>query len=170
MQRFKSEVRSQIAEVQTLERICQRPLHRSLPETQGPSTPLRSGRNDRARVTLRFSQNLFIKPDLRPDHAFGAIGFGAGVGDVIALAVEADDEHGTAVAVASRLVGSEDGRGATVRCRVADALPETAMTEFVGTAEEFDGVVSTVGSESGLHGAVMLVAKGKDIRPHRQRV
>jgi len=45
------------------------------------------------------------KQFLRPHHPFVAIGFRAGVGYVIALAVEADDEHGASVAITGRLVG-----------------------------------------------------------------
>ena len=74
------------------------------------------------------------------------------------------------MAITNWLIGSEDGRGSAVRGGVANALPETAVAELVGAAKELDGVVGAVGSESRLHGAVMLVAKGKDIRPHRQRV
>lgn len=89
---------------------------------------------------------------------------------MIALAIEADDEHGAPVTIAHWLVGGQGGWRATLRSGVTDALPKTTMTEFVGAAEEFDGVVGAIGSQSRLHGAVMLVAQGKDIRPHRQRV
>ena len=104
--------------------------------------------------------------DLRPDYALGAIGFGAGVGHVIALAVEADDEHGASVAIAVGLVGGEDGRVSALGRGVADALAEAAMAKLVGTAKKFDGIVGVVGSEYGLHGSVVLVAKGQNVRPH----
>ena len=41
------------------------------------------------------------------EDALGAIGLGTGVGQMIALAIDADDEHGATVALASGLVGSE---------------------------------------------------------------
>jgi hypothetical protein len=107
---------------------------------------------------------------LGAEDAFGAIWFRTGVGQVIALAIDADDEHGTAVTVAFGLIGSENGRSSTLRSRVADALAEATMAELVGAAEEFDGEIGAVGGESGFHGAVMLVAKGKDVGPHRKRV
>ncbi len=53
---------------------------------------------------------------------------------------------------------------------VAEALAEAAVAELVGAAKEFDGKVGVVGSDCGLHGAVVLVAKGQDVRPHAKRV
>jgi hypothetical protein len=87
---------------------------------------------------------------------------------MIALAINADDEHGTTVTVAFGLVGSESGGSSALRRRVADALAEAAMAKFVGAAEEFNGKIGAVGSESRLHGAVMLIAKGKNVGPHRK--
>jgi hypothetical protein len=89
---------------------------------------------------------------------------------MIALAIDADDEHGATVAIAFGLVGSENGRSSALGRRIADALAETAMAELVGAAEEFDGEIGAVRGQSGFHGAVMLVAKGKNIGPHRKRV
>jgi len=104
--------------------------------------------------------------DLCPYDALGAVGFGAGVGYVVALAIEADDEHGASVAIAGGLVGSENrGISAGWGC-IANTLAEAAMAELVGAAEEFDGIVGVIRSESGFHGAVVLVAKGKNVRPH----
>jgi hypothetical protein len=57
------------------------------------------------------------------------------------------------------LVGGEDGRIAAPRCGVADAFAEAAVAEFVGAAEELDGIVGVIGSERRLHGAEVLVAK-----------
>ena len=81
-----------------------------------------------------------------PDYPLGAIGFRAGVGHVIALAVEADDEHGASVAIAGGLVGGEDWRVSALGRGVADALAEAAVAELVGAAKEFDGIVGVVGS------------------------
>jgi len=89
---------------------------------------------------------------------------------VIALAVEADDEHGAPVALAGRLVGSDRRRVSAPGRGVAEALAEAAMAELVGAAKEFNGKVGVVGSDCGLHGAVVLVAKGQDVRPHAMRV
>ena len=87
---------------------------------------------------------------------------------MIALAIDADDEHGASVALAHGLAGSESGRGSAVRGAVTDALSEAAMAELVGAAEEFDGIFGVVGCESGFHGAVMLVAKWQEVGPHRK--
>jgi hypothetical protein len=106
--------------------------------------------------------------NLGAHYALAAIGFGAGIGYVVALAVEADDEHGAAMALAVRLIGSEDWRIAPFGRGVPDTLAKAAMAELVGAAKEFDGIVGIVGSEYGLHGAVVLVAKGEDVRPHAE--
>jgi hypothetical protein len=102
--------------------------------------------------------------------AFRAIGFRAGVGNLIALTIVTDDEHRTAVALAFWLVGSEHGRRSAMRSGVPDALTEAAMAELVSAAEKFNRVVGVVRSEGRLHGAEVLVAERKNIRPHRQRV
>ncbi len=107
---------------------------------------------------------------LRSDHSFAAVGFGAGEGYVVALAVETDDEHGASVAFTDRLVGGEHGRVSALGSGIADALTEAAVTEFIGTSKEFDGIVGAVGSQGWLHGAVMLVAKGQNVCPHSKRV
>jgi hypothetical protein len=44
------------------------------------------------------------------------------------------------------------------------------MAELVGAAEKLDAIVGVIGSERGFHGAVVLIAKGKDVRPHAKRV
>jgi len=85
---------------------------------------------------------------------------------VIVLAVKADDEHGASMALTDGLVGGEDRRVSALGCGVADSLAETAVAEFVGAAEIFDGIVGVVRSYSGLHGSVVLVAKGQKVRPH----
>jgi hypothetical protein len=104
------------------------------------------------------------------DYSFEAIGLGAGVCDAIMLAIEADDEHGAPVAIAGVLVGGEDRRITALGRGVADTLSEATAAELVGAAKEFNGIVGVVGSEYGLHGAVVLVAKGQDVRPHAKRV
>jgi len=85
-------------------------------------------------------------PALRPHHPLAAIGFGAGVRNVVALPVEADDEHGASVAFADRLVGGEDRRVSTLGRGVADALAEAAMAELVGATKELNRIVGVVGS------------------------
>jgi len=89
---------------------------------------------------------------------------------MVALAIDADDEHGTAVAIADRLAGSEVGWPSALRRAIAEALAETAMAELIGASEKLDGKICVVGGEGRLHGAEMLVAKGKDVGPHRKRV
>lgn len=118
----------------------------------------------------RSSHMVIAETLLCANDTLGAIWFRTRVGQVIALAIDADDEHGTTVTVAFGLVGSENGRRATLRRGVADALAETAMAELVSAAEELDGEIRAVGSESRLHGAVMLVAKGENVGPHGKRV
>ena len=85
---------------------------------------------------------------------------------MIALPVEADDEHGTPVALADGLVGGEHWRVSALGRGVANALAEAAVTELVGATKKFDAIVGIVRSEYRLHGAEMLVAKGQDVRPH----
>ena len=89
---------------------------------------------------------------------------------MIALAVDTDDEHGTAVTIASRLTRGEGRWRSALRSVVADALAEAAMAKLIGAAEEFDGKIGSVGGNGGLHRAVMLIAKGEDVGPHRKRV
>lgn len=85
---------------------------------------------------------------------------------MIALAVKADDEHGTAMAIADRLVRSNYRSAAADRRRVAKTFTEAAAAKFIGAAKVLDRVVSIIGSQHGLHGAKVLVAKGQNIRPH----
>jgi len=89
---------------------------------------------------------------------------------MVALAVEADDEHGASMTIANGLVGSEHRRISTLGRGVADAFAEAAMAELIGAAKEFDGKVGVVRSDHGLHRAEVLVAKGQDVRPHAKRV
>jgi len=65
---------------------------------------------------------------------------------MIALAVEADDEHRAPVAVAGGLIGSEDGSVSALGSGVADALTEAAVAELVSAAKEFYRIVGIVGS------------------------
>ncbi len=89
---------------------------------------------------------------------------------MVALAIEADDEHGASVAIAVWLVRRKAGHVSPLGSRVADALAKTTVTELVSTTKEFDRVVGIVGSEGGLHRPKVLVAKGQNVRPHAKRV
>lgn len=80
----------------------------------------------------------------RPHYALYTIGFGAGISYVIALAIEAYDEHRAPVTIADRLIGCKGGPFAALRRAVANALAEASVTEFVGAAKEFDGIVGIV--------------------------
>jgi hypothetical protein len=100
------------------------------------------------------------------DDALAAVGLGAGIRDVIALAIERDDEHGTAVELAARLVGGDLRGLVALGVDVSDPFAEGATTEFFSAAEEVDGVVRAIGSEEELHGAEMLVAKREKVHPH----
>src|SRR5258708_31236306 len=84
----------------------------------------------------RGRPSLHHQLGLRAHHPFVAIGFGAGVGYVIALAVEADDEHGAPVAVAGGLVGGEGGSVSALGGGVADAFAEAAGGELFKAAKK----------------------------------
>ena len=107
---------------------------------------------------------------LRPHHSLSAIRFRARIGHMIALPVEANDEHRASMAIAIRLVRSKSRRIAAFRRNVSDALPETTVAETVRAAKKFDAVVGIIRSECWLHGAKVLVAKGQKVRPHAKRV
>jgi hypothetical protein len=78
---------------------------------------------------------------------------------MIALAIEADDEHGSSVAIAVGLVRSENRSVSTFWRHVAHPFAEAPMAEFVGATKKFDGIVGVIRSQRGLHGAEVLVAK-----------
>ncbi len=103
---------------------------------------------------------------LGPYYALRAIWLRAGKRHVIALAVETDDEHWASVAIACRLVGCQQGSVPAFRCCITDALAEAAMAKLVGAAKKFDGIIRVVRSQYGFHGAIVLIAKGQDVRPH----
>jgi hypothetical protein len=109
-------------------------------------------------------------PRLFSNDSLRAIRFGACEGYLIALAVEADDEHRSPMAVAARLVRSEHRFISALGRDVTDTLAEAAVAELVGAAEELNGVVGIIRSQSGLHSAVVLIAKGQNVRPHAKRV
>jgi hypothetical protein len=65
---------------------------------------------------------------------------------MVTLAVEADDEHRTPVAITRGLIGGELGSVSPLRCRIPHALAEAAVTKFVGAAKEFDGIAGVIRS------------------------
>ena len=87
---------------------------------------------------------------------------------MIALAIEADDEHGASMAIATGLVRSKDRFISSFRRDISDTFSKTAVAEFISTAKELDRIVGIVGSECGLHGAMVLITKRKNVRPHAQ--
>ena len=89
---------------------------------------------------------------------------------MVTLTIKADDEHGAAMALANRLVRGEFGRVISVRGDVSNAFAKAPMAELVCTAEEVDGIFRIIGSDHGLHGAVVAIAQGQDVRPHALRV
>ena len=93
----------------------------------------------------------------RSHDSFRAAWFGAAVGYVITLAIVADNEHWSAVAVTIRLVGGQRRRISALRRNVADAFSEAAVAEFISATKKFDRVVRIIGSERGLHGAEVLI-------------
>jgi hypothetical protein len=78
---------------------------------------------------------------------------------MIALAIEADDEHGSSVAIAVGLVRSENRSVSTFWRDIAYPFAEASVAEFVGTAKKFDAIVGVIRSQRRLHGAEVLVAK-----------
>jgi len=89
---------------------------------------------------------------------------------VIALSIQADDEHRPSMAIADGLSGSDDRGGTSLGRAVTDAFSETPVAELVRAAKVLNRIVGVIRSQRRLHRAVMLVAKGKDVRPHRKRV
>ncbi len=100
-------------------------------------------------------------------HLFAAALLWAGKADDVALAVNAGNEHRSAVFVATRLVGRNQRRRILDRSHISQRFAETAVAKFVGAAEIFDGVVKVVGRDRELHGAIVLVAQRQDVDPHR---
>lgn len=103
---------------------------------------------------------------LGADDAEGAVGFGAGVGHVVALAVEGRDEHGAAMHLATRLLGADLRDVVAFGRSVTDSFAKAAAAEFFGATEEINGIVGAVGGEDQFHGAVMAVTEGEDVHPH----
>src|SRR5882762_3361406 len=88
-----------------------------------------------------------------------AAGFGAAVGDTVVMAVEAQDEHGAAVHVATGLIGSGLGSDVAFGVDVAGALSEAAAAEFLCAAEEVHGVVGVFVRVRGSQGAAMFASR-----------
>lgn len=90
----------------------------------------------------------------------------ARVSDHVALPVESRNEHRTVVLIATWLVGREQRRLTTLRCHISQPFTEATVTEFVGTAEELNGIIGTERSNARLHGPIVLIAKRENVRPH----
>ena len=86
--------------------------------------------------------------------------FGTGVADGVPLAIEASDEQWASVHLAAGLIGRNDRRLISFRSGVSYPFSEAAAAEFLGAAEEVDGVIGVKGSDAGLHGAIVLLAEG----------
>jgi len=99
--------------------------------------------------------------------AFGAVGLRAGVTDEIALPVQAGNEHGTVMVVATRLVGRNLRRLSPLRSYVSQTFAETAPAKFGRTAEELDRIIRAEGRRGHLHRPVMLVTQRQYVRPHQ---
>ena len=90
----------------------------------------------------------------------------ARVSDHVALPVESRNEHGTIVLITTWLVGREQRRFTTLRCHISQPFTEATVTEFIGTAEELNGIIGTERSNARLHGPIVLIAKRENVRPH----
>lgn len=107
---------------------------------------------------------------LRSDYPLRASRFRAGIGDVIALPVEADDEHRAPMTVTIGLIRSDHRRIPAFRRGISHAFSKTTMAEFIGATKKFDKVVGAIGSEGRFHGAEVLITKWEKVRPHAKRV
>ena len=88
------------------------------------------------------------------------------VSDHVALPVESRNEHGTVVLIAAWLIRGEQRRLTPLRRHISQPFTEATVTEFVGTAEELDGIIGTERSNARLHGPIVLIAKRENVRPH----
>lgn len=95
-----------------------------------------------------------------------AAGLRAGKADGIALAVNAENEHGTSVFVTPGLVRSDQRRLIFQRRYVSQNFAVTALAEPVRTAAELDGIIHIDRRKSMLHGAVVLIAERENVSPH----
>jgi hypothetical protein len=59
---------------------------------------------------------------------------------------------------ATWLIGGDNRRLVSSRSHVAQGFAETTGAEFVGAAEEFDGIVDVEWGQQKLHGSIMLIA------------
>ena len=84
----------------------------------------------------------------------------------ITLAVEAGNEHGAPVQIATGLAVQNRWRRALYRRAVTQALAKTAVAELISTDEEFDGIVGAEGRHAEFHGPEVFIAKRKDIGTH----
>src|SRR5713226_5909142 len=90
--------------------------------------------------------------------AFGAVGLWAGIANEITLPVQAGNEHGTVMVVATRLVGRNLRQLRPFRSYVSQALAETAAAKFGGTAKKLNRIISAEWRRGHLHRPIMLVA------------
>ena len=81
------------------------------------------------------------------------------VSDHVALPVESRNEHGTVVLIATWLVRREQRRLIPSRRYISQPFTEAAVAEFVGTAEELNGIIGTERSNARLHGPIVFIAK-----------
>ena len=107
---------------------------------------------------------------LRSDYPLRASRFRAGIGDVIALPVQADDEHRAPMTVTIGLIWSDHRRIPAFRRGISHAFTKTTMAEFIGATKKFNKIVGAIGSEGRLHGAEVLITKWEKVRPHAKRV
>ena len=93
-------------------------------------------------------------------------GLRACIRHAIVLAVKTDDEHGSSMHIAARLVWGLLWSIGPARRDVAHSFTKTTPAEFLGAAEKIDGVIGTVRSNTRFHGAEMFVTEGEYVRPH----
>jgi hypothetical protein len=89
---------------------------------------------------------------------------------VVSLAIETDDEHGASMTLTNGLTRGEFRWLVMTWGYIANTLAEAAMAELVGATEKINGIIGIVRRDHGLHGAVMAIAEGQDVRPHALRV
>ena len=95
-----------------------------------------------------------------------AAGFRAGEADGVTLPVNAQNEHGASVLVATGLAWRDDRWLIFQRGNVSQKFAVTALAEAVRTTAKLNGIIRIDGRKSMLHGAVMLVAERENVGAH----
>ena len=108
-------------------------------------------------------RHLFALP---LERRFAATLFWTHISQQIPLPVEAGDEHGAAMFVATRLVVRDKRSLITLGRGVSQRFAEATLAELFGATEELDRIIHIERCKQEFHGAVVLVAQRQDVDPH----